>query len=110
MIDSKHKNADNPEIQEALRLESGWGEVDNCWGQLGYINIMLYRPPEYSDIVPVWQQDYNKNHSRFSPERALFRAERNADLTVRPQLMGDLIAVALRNAGMPFVDSSALYD
>ena len=91
MIDSMHKNEDSPEIKEALRLESGWGEVDNCWGQLGYVNVMLYKPPEYDDVTPVWPANYAKTKkSRFFaracalPRRAQCGPDRAAERAGRP--------------------------
>ena len=107
IVGSKHKltegdDADKREAKksaEMYRTESGWGEVDNCWGQLGYVNVMLYHPPSYSDVV---MRPLRKGHSRLSLAQREFRNERNADIIVQPEPFGDIIAVALRHAKIPY--------
>jgi hypothetical protein len=96
IIGSKHKRI-SEETDELYRTESGWGEVDNCWGQIGYVNALLYKP-DYEDIRPN-TAGIGKRHS---PAKVHFRAERNADIFVHEQRLGDLLAVALRNAALPY--------
>jgi hypothetical protein len=99
IIGSKH-NRTSIETDELYRTESGWGEVDNCWGQIGYVNVLLYKPA-YEDIRPNTAGVGGKG-GKFSPAKFQFRAERNADIFVREQRLGDMLAVALRNAAMPY--------
>jgi hypothetical protein len=102
MIASKHKRF-SKETNELYRTESAWGEVDNCWGQLGYVNILMYKPPAYSDIKPNSKRVYKK----YRAAKYLFRTERNADIYVRTDPFGDLLAVALRKAALPYNSTSS---
>ena len=102
MIGSKHNRTADPLTAELYRTENGWGEVDNCWGQLGYVNVMVYKPPHYEDIVP----NLASVGQRGRWTKRMFRAERNADVTVREKEFGDMVAVALRNAALPFSGAS----
>ena len=105
MVGSRHKKTGEPRAAEYYRNENGWGEVDNCWGQLGYINVMLYKPPSYSDIIPrKWHRP--SKLGKLQRIKSEFRAERNAHIKVRQKELGDILAVALRNAAIPYVDST----
>ena len=113
LIASKHTRTKDPEVEEMYRNEAGWGEVDNCWGSIGYVNFLLYRPPAYEDIVYEPLQTYRLHavpkswKKKPSTAWLRFRAERNADVRVRPALLGDMVEVALRNAAVPFTATNA---
>lgn len=95
LIASKHKRG-SQKTDELYRTEFAWGEVDNCWGQLGYVSFVLYKPPEYFDL-----QLYQERET-YATARELFRSERSADVYVRLDPFGDMVAVALRNAEVPY--------
>jgi hypothetical protein len=107
IIASKHRSrvtGDKKEVQivqELYRTESGWGEVDNCWGALGYVNTLLYRPPKFSDLV-LWTPPGRGNRSALAEARLSFRRERNSSIYVREKELGVLVAAALHSAALPY--------
>jgi hypothetical protein len=111
IISSKHKPPSTTNIDllkrfdDLYRTESGWGEVDNCWGALGYLTVLVYEPLEYDDIVltQAVRDTLKVPPTLLSDVKRAFRAERNADINVREQELGDLVAVALHNAVLPLV-------
>jgi hypothetical protein len=107
LVDTKHTLI-TKEQRELHRFESAWGEVDNCWGQLGYVSFIVYEPPEDTDLVlhPTPPRAADAPPDKVSPEFLKYRLERNADVVVRAKELGDLVAVALGNAAMAYVSSS----
>lgn len=98
LVGPHHHRTGEPQAEHLYETESTWAEVDNCWGNLGYLGVAVYQAPEAGDMAYKVPPVDTTPLTAHSAALQVFRRERNADMRVRPSVIADMAAVALRNA------------